>query len=230
MYRQSWCWYDVPQKAAIHESTELRLQPHDLLLLDYDVTAHQGRLDLSEEIVVAWVTPESGRDRKRRLEIGLMKHYSAEDEEAYFLETGRPLYRHSRDVRQVEANLSRRDPVTGKLVHLGIQTMPAFVGRMAVWRRLTSTCLHRSTSRSNARTSWRCVSGCSDECRSTARTDSVRDRCAVHSLRPFANWRRLVAPLRPWINVAGNLEAGQVAATESRSLSTFLRPQMASVA
>lgn len=129
MYRPTRCWLDLPHNATILDTDDplLVLQPHDLLLLDYGLTEHQERLASTDEIVVAWVTPNTGKEPDRRLAIGVMKHYSIEDENPMWLETGRSIYRSFRNVKNVQANLSARDPTTGRTVNLGVRTVPALI-------------------------------------------------------------------------------------------------------
>jgi len=129
MYRPTRCWLDLQHDAAIlvADDPRLVLQPHDLLLLDYAIAEHQERLTSTDEIVAAWVTRDTGKEPSRRLAIGVLKHYSTDDENPMWLETGRPIYRSLRNTKHVQANLSARDPVTGRTVKLGVRTVPALV-------------------------------------------------------------------------------------------------------
>ena len=70
MFRESRCWYEVSPRSAILRIAELRLQPTDLLLLEFDVNSREQRLLASDKIGGflgnAFLTPESkemSRDR-----------------------------------------------------------------------------------------------------------------------------------------------------------------------
>jgi len=118
MYRPTRCWYEVPPSASILEIAELRLQPHDLLLLDYELTGCEQRLLASDKIVVSWVTPFLREHQKKRLDIGLTEYHPTDDECPLFMETGRPVHASLRNIRLVPAKVLAEDPVTGRRVRL----------------------------------------------------------------------------------------------------------------
>jgi hypothetical protein len=125
LYGTTRCWYELPDGAGILRHQEVRLLPHDLLLLEYDLGRFHDLFDMDNRIAVARV--KSSR-QQRHIEVGVIEYSSGpDDDECLMLVVGDPDYGRWKNVKFLEAQIVKKDKATGRIIRLGPTSVPALV-------------------------------------------------------------------------------------------------------